>query len=401
MSDMLGEAIVDAKSLRAAALKNAENIVIEKYSTEVRKTLENILEQDEAIPGLDDLDAGVEAPPADEPLGDAAMPEIPMEESPAVEPGEEIVEGDDVPLAATADLADMSGENLSNFPGEGQEVEVTIDLGALQEAVKTLGTDLDEEIEITAEDLANILSEEDDEELQQEDQDPQGAGEMADAGEESAGEGEAAAAETAASSEQDKASGYGGTNENLDSLVSDIVEKLTVDMDSELSGWAGRPTTQLEYEQERALAGAQTEDVKEDLEDLNKAQEELFAENKQLTEQNNQYKQALNELKGSLQEVNLSNARLLYTNRVLRNTSLNERQKDKIVEAISSAGSVAEARTIFDTLQSTVEVAPKRTPKSLGEAISRRSSVIRATRHAESAASDPWSDRMKKLAGIK
>ena len=60
MSDMLGEAIVDAKSLRAAALKNAENIVIEKYSTEVRKTLENILEQDEAIPGLDDLDAGVE-----------------------------------------------------------------------------------------------------------------------------------------------------------------------------------------------------------------------------------------------------------------------------------------------------------------------------------------------------
>ena len=49
-----------------------------------------------------------------------------------------------------------------------------------------------------------------------------------------------------------------------------------------------------------------------------------------LKEQNKQYKQATNELKEGLQDVNLSNARLLYTNRVLRNTSLNERQKEKV-----------------------------------------------------------------------
>ena len=91
---------------------------------------------------------------------------------------------------------------------------------------------------------------------------------------------------------------------------------------------------------------------------------------------------------------------MLYTNRVLRNTSLNERQKERIVEAISRAGSVTEARTIFDTLQSTVEAKPKNSPKSLNEAITRRSSVIRASRH-ESTDSDPFSDRMKRLAGIK
>ena len=93
-------------------------------------------------------------------------------------------------------------------------------------------------------------------------------------------------------------------------------------------------------------------------------------------------------------------ARLLYTNRVLRNTSLNERQKDKIAEAISSAGSVTEAKTIFETLQSTVEEAPRKSPKSLSEAIGRRSTVLRATRQ-ETPASDPLQDRMKKLAGIK
>ena len=127
----------------------------------------------------------------------------------------------------------------------------------------------------------------------------------------------------------------------------------------------------------------------------------MVFENNQLDETNKQYKQAITELREGLQDVNISNARLLYTNRVLRNTSLNERQKHKIAEAISNAGSVTDAKTIYDTLQSTVEAAPKKSPQSLSEAIGRnRASVIRATRH-ESTASDPFQDRMKKLAGIK
>jgi len=101
-----------------------------------------------------------------------------------------------------------------------------------------------------------------------------------------------------------------------------------------------------------------------------------------------------------LQEVNVSNARLLYTNRVLRNTSLNERQKTKIAEAISNAGSVMEARTIFETLESAAPAQTKRAPQSLSEAINRPSSIIRASRR-EAQTTDPFLDRMKKLAGIK
>ena len=37
MSSLLNEAIVDAKALREAALKNAETSVIEKYSEEVKR----------------------------------------------------------------------------------------------------------------------------------------------------------------------------------------------------------------------------------------------------------------------------------------------------------------------------------------------------------------------------
>ena len=38
MSNLLERAIVDAKALREAALKNAEQLVIEKYSEEVKIT---------------------------------------------------------------------------------------------------------------------------------------------------------------------------------------------------------------------------------------------------------------------------------------------------------------------------------------------------------------------------
>jgi hypothetical protein len=100
-----------------------------------------------------------------------------------------------------------------------------------------------------------------------------------------------------------------------------------------------------------------------------------------------------------VQDVNLSNARLLYTNRTLGNTSLNERQKKTIVEAISKAGSVEEAKTIHETLQSTVYSTQKRTTQSLSEAITRPTSIIRASRNEEPQA-DPFTARMRKLAGI-
>ena len=321
MSDMLKEAIVDAKALRESALKNAETIVIDKYSAEVRKTLEHILEQDEM-----DLDMGGEmapeemgAPPED-PAMDPMAAEADMGEPMAEEAegeAEEIVENeDDLPFGATDGLANAEGKNLDSFLAPGEDIEVSINLGALQEALQTLQDNEEVEInlsETTSDDPAAAVS----------DVNPSAGYE---AEEEEEGE-EESGPKVAAAAEQDKLSGYGGTNENLDSIVDALAEKLTVDLGAELSGWAGRPTSQLKHEQERELAGMQSDDVKEDLEDLNKAQEKLVAENKQLKEQNDQYKQAVEELREGLQDVNLSNARLLYTNRVLRNTSLNERQK--------------------------------------------------------------------------
>ena len=395
MSNLLRDAIVDAKALREAALKSAETTVIDKYSEEVRKTLNQLLEQEEDPLAADPLAADPAAGGGEMDLGadlggEMALP--PGDPAETGEPPEEVAE--DIPLAATDNLSENEGENLNRLPHTGEEVEVDINLDALQEAVEHLQGE--QEIDLTEADLAALLQD-----------DVQQAGEMApeDPEEEEGGtEGEAAAAEAAATGKQDKESGYGGTDESLEiseELIDDIVERLTVDMGASLKGWAGRSSEDVKYELERALAHRRSTDMQDDLETLRKAQEELVFENKQLKETLQQYKQATEEIRENVHHVNLSNARLLYTNRVLRNTSLNERQKTKIADAISKAGSVTEAKTIYQTLESAVESTRKSGPQSLSEAIGRRTtSVIRASRK-ESISSDPIAERMKRLAGIK
>ena len=420
MSSLLSEAIVDAKALRESALKSAEASVIEKYSDEVRQTVEKLLEQDDVAGGLEDLggDMGLEAPATD-PAADASA---------APAPDADIVDG--VPLSATDDLASEEGAGLSGASKGGEEVKVDVDLGSLQEAVKVLEEELGapEEFEFDINELANMLSEDDDDD------------EDTEYGDTEASQAAASAAETSAASTQDDRAMRGmeesqdkdgdgkvvpdwadepgkkapkwadqddddpevgdALEEDLDELVDAIAERLTVDMGATLGGWAGRSSEAQKWEMEKALAQRRSTDMQDDLEVLRKAQEELVFENKQLKERISQYEQVVGELKEGLHDVNLSNARLLYSNRVLRNTSLNERQKTRIVEAISKAGSVVEARTIHETLESSVPSAQKRRPQSLSEAISRPTSVIRASRQ-EKTSSDPLSDRMKKLAGIK
>ena len=365
MSSLLEQALIDAKALREAALKNAEASIIEKYSEEVRSTLDNLLEQDE-------MGLGMPAP----------GPEV---AAPAGETAE------DVPLGAA------EGEELCACDDEGEDSEVTINFDELAEALKKLNEDSEvvdieenDDIEITEEDLNDLQEEEvlvsDEAATEAADADA-----MADAGLEEATE-ELEETEENTIDEQEEA---------IDSLVDAIAEKLTVDMGADLTGWAGRRSEDTKHAMEKEIAHRRSTELQDDLEALRKAQEELVFENNQLKEQNQNYEEVVEQLKETVVDVNLSNARLLYTNRVLRNTSLNERQKDKIVEAISGAGSVTEAKLIFETLQSTVETKPKRSPQSLSEAIGRnRASVIRATRK-ESTTADPVSDRMKKLAGIK
>jgi len=250
---------------------------------------------------------------------------------------------------------------------EGDEpIMVRLDLEALERAL----SEEEEPVEESHEDLADTLEEEIEEALETE-------GEETDLDEEI----------------------------ELDEEILDaIAEELKVDVGIPDQGLGGRstPTDRNLEGQKATLAALQDDELAEEHEALQKAREEAAMYVNQVNElkqeKSNLQKTVLH-LKGRLEEVNLSNARLLYTNRVLNSTSLNERQKTRIVESISNADSVEEAKVIYETLQSAVGDKTKSSPQSLREAVERPSSTL--PRRRKTNAQNPHFSRMRALAGIK
>ena len=422
MSSLLKEAIVDARALKEAALKNAEAVVIEKYSTEVKDTIDKLLEQD-------DLDLQMGGALSGEEMGDPTMGMDPAVPDAPIEEVEEVTE-DTIPLASTDGLSKEVGVGLEETPLEGEEVEFNVSLDALHEAIQEIRDELeeDEEIEINEEDLEAMMKEaptsvigsdayastespaaagalqlsadheamdslanldEEEEELEELKPAPGSSGiappeeqekwKNSPIGKELGATGakkppsergkkgkraEVPDAPTFAQQynayQKQKAAGEdpeykpemphrpispqqasvkqvggrrGNFNEDLEiseDLIDAVIERLTVDMGATLKGWAGRSSEDIKWELTKALAHRRSTDFEDEMKDLKKAQEELVFENNQIKEHNNKYKQTVAQLKENLQDINLSNARLLYTNRVLRNTSLNERQKEKL-----------------------------------------------------------------------
>ena len=356
MSSLLDEAIVDAKALREAVLKNAEASLLEAYAPKIEEAVVKILEQDVAAAPELPLDM----PPM--PGGLGTMEEAP-EETGAMFPEGEEEDGLDFNTAALTELDDESSiEDL-------EEIDIT--RGELKSMLEEITRDMDS-------------LEEGEESTEKYDDNPKlkgGQDELPD--------------ELQKGIIQAKES-LEVTEENID----EIVESLVVDISPQKSGWAHTPESVMQYNDELAVVQAQSDEQKERTSELLKVGRQLAESNKKYKTVNDKLANVVNTLKEKLEEVNLTNAKLLYTNRVLRSTSLNERQKTKIVEALSNAGSVNEAKVLYETLQNAVGSSRKEGPKSLSEAVSRPSTML-PRRKVQDNNPDPFSDRMKILAGIK
>ena len=192
-------------------------------------------------------------------------------------------------------------------------------------------------------------------------------------------------------------------------ILKAIAEELKVDLGIPDQGLGGRttPTARNLEGQKVQLAALKDDELAEEHAALEKAREEagMYMEQvKTLKTKAVKLQKTVLHLKERLEEINLSNARLLYTNRVLNSTSLNERQKIKIVESISNADSVEEAKVIYETLQSAVGSSRNsKSPQSLREAVDKPSlSLPRSIARREAlSVQNPHFDRMRALAGIK
>ena len=330
-NSMLEQAIIDASQLREAALKSAENAVIEKYSTEVEEAMQKILEQDE------DLDFGME----DEAGEEGTELDIPMAYDPDVE-GDDVVVVDLDQIIAAADAEEDPEE--ADFELDRQEIadEVGLDV-SIEDGVEP-GNREDEEIDVDEADLVDLFKEILTVDIDKEDQ----------------------------------------------AMVAEYDEEEVAEEEEEVGTYVATP--------------ADDGVAKEDLESLEYKADRLAMKNEELTKENNDLKDLMIKVKNRLEEVNLSNARLLYTNRVLQDSSLNEQQKNKIVEMVTESQSVKEAELIFEAFQKTMAgSSSKSAPQSLSEVVSRKSSVILSGRR-ESETSDgngnPVLKRWSTLAGI-
>ena len=387
MSSMLEQAVVDAKSLREAAIRNAEETLVEKYSDDIKEAVEKLLEQDE------EEMLGMAPPPMGAPGPGAALGMAPA-------PGE----GDMGALPPEVPLAATDGEDLCPCPESGEEVE--LDLTAIKgELVALEGGEGEMGVPLPHEELAGgmAMAEEvftfDEQRglLAENDSAPQARPDT-----KPLVEGVQQTLEEVEDNEEE----FNLSEEEL----TDLLEKVIVDMAPVSNGWAGRPLAELEHEADKHKAVLAQEHEIDVLTQENRKLEGYILKLQESIEifkaREHNYNEAVSSLKEKFSEMSLSNARLLYTNKVLNSASLNERQKSRVADAISNVNSAEEAKVIFEALQNAVGTSPakRRGPKSLSEAVEKRNSSLlagRRNKQPKSDVPDGAKSRMQRLAGIK
>jgi|TARA_A100000172_G_scaffold38685_1_gene23606 hypothetical protein len=358
MSSLLEEAIVDAKALKEAALKNAENAVLEKYSTEVKGALATLLEQEE----------------------DAA---------PVQEADEDLMEfAEELPFA-------FQNEEL-DAPEQGEIVE--IDFDALKQRIAEEDEIVESDDLIDATELAEEIVDEaaGSDYMTQDEDDAEEAAAVAASGGGTAG------------MPLDEDEDIAFTEE----MLAELVEELVVDMVPRPQGWSSINSANNSIEQANndAMGAAQAAHLEEEEieEEVATAPDVVSdaalyeAKISDITESNRELRALIMEAKSQLTQLNLANAKLVYQNKALNSASLNERQKNQLVEAVQTATSVEEASMIFETIQNAVGSSPdQRTrPQTLREAVQRPASLLINSKKNNTATKDPNMDRMLRLAGL-
>ena len=409
-SSMLEQAVIDAQSLREAALKSAEQEVLNKYSTEIKETMDKLLEQEDEGPSMDMMGGEVER--------------------------DEIV--DEIPMKA------VGGEDLCPCPDDDEEVE--LDLDALKAAVdaedepmmevETEEAPLEEEelmFEATEEELLSLLSEDENiEEAAKPDfLDLDKDGDKEEPMKKAAKDKEKKEEQNEAVDKEEEGEPLDAKDVkeeveydlqelldleeeveiNEDEIKAAIEEILKVDVENVPRGDLGttHPTKaqQVHAVEVAAAQEADTEVSEEEdklqkmIDDLQEQVSTLKVENNNLQKQHDELKSVALQASKKFEEINLSNAKLNYINRILKSDSLNERQKENIVEKISGANTITESKFIFETVSESVSNRTQKAPKNLKEALNKNSTLVLKSNNKEQASSSKSTvDRMKRLAGI-
>ena len=394
MSSMLEQAIVDAQALREAALKNAEQALIEKFAPQIKDAVESLLEENVSTPSKKKVKyegqvySVMEVEDGKYTLhNEATKPFVVSESEVSALTEDDLLQEEEGAAAPTGNTASISAPPAF---GPGSNLETPVKFSTKQEEP------------VYEFDLSELQL---DDEPQQEEV-PTEEPTMDLGGEETPAEGD---------DEENLLAGIGlqegiELEEDEESLVSEILkvlensedlleEELIVDMGEGKDGTFRTDEATLKYYEEMQKAKEYAEAKAEENENLKETLKRFKLKNKQ-------YKDAVEKLSQKLNETLLSNAKLIYSNKTLGDASLNERQKSKIVEAIAKARTPEEAKNLHEALNATVTSGQdKKSPRTLSESVTRKSTLSgilpRRKQQVNESEEHTFAEHMKKLAGIK
>lgn len=425
-SKLLEQAIVDAQALRDSAFKSAQATLLEKFAPQVKEAVEKLLEQEgdeeQAMQGSPEDALAAQIPPGTDFGGQAQdssdknyvsgkAKDIPR----AAMDGEKLCPcpDDNEEVTLELNLADLADQLRMGMEAEEDEEDINMQpmLGGMQNQPAAAGgtgltenldleeeqleEELDENVEVN---LDEVLSESDEED--EEDEIEEGKNKAEWDRHDYGNRGNPAAATAA----REKAASL---KSSFDKKKADLNKDGKLSSYEEKRGQAIQKSMEKQKTNEstvKQLMSTSAQLLKEHQSTV-KLVEKKDSQIQKLLEENKRFSSTLEEMSSAfkkLDQVNLLNATLFYQNQVLKSASLNERQKTHIVEAISKADSVNEAKAVYQTLINSVggHAKEERSPKSLNEAINKNSSFRLPHKQAEQP-NDPNKDRWLKLAGIK
>ena len=341
MSDLLKEAIADAKAVRETALQNAKMALEEAFTPHLKSMLSAKLAEediDEDENPFADKDEDDEEESADEGMHDSPRreeddeedPEEGMHDSPRREEDDEeevdeseIVEIDGVKYAPI--VTEDEHEDEEDEMDESEELDLEAVIKELEEELNETESDDDSvnEEEVVEEE---IVTEEDDEDEDKDEVDEQST---------SSGIGSGTGVkQPSAGDEEDP--GKGKVHEQVNTLQSEL----------------------------------------------------------------NEYKEAVVFLKDKLHEVNILNAKLLYTNKLFKEFVLSNDQKLKIVETFDRAQTSREIKLVYSTLAESYTDNGKEKKEVVKESYASKKSGGTAPSKKIISEENQVADRFRKLAGL-
>ena len=357
MSDLLKEAIADAKTVRETAIANAKMALEEAFTPHLKSMLSAKLAEDEYEDEEDEMEVPAEEGGYDEEemeMGAEEVPEVPAEEVPEEEPEMEeegVIEINGVKYAPV--VAEEEGENPFAKDDEEEE-DQELDL---ESVIKELESEIEES--------DNPYDGND----QHDDMKP--VKETKDDVDE-------------AKDEVDEAEDKDIKEENGDDEDDDDEKK--VDEQSPSSGIGTGDNVQ-----PKGGTAADEEDPEHGKTGFQESYDAIKAELKE-------HKEAVTFLREKLHEVNILNAKLLYTNRLFKEFVLSNDQKMKIVETFDRAQTTREIKLVYSTLAESFKGGTVKKTR-VQESASHKTGTTKPTKKIITEESEVAS-RFKKLAGI-